>query len=389
MVLTKIKEIIKNLSFAKKAFTKGGFRHVGNYISGLIASAKKTVKKISKACPDENHSSALNRLLSEAKFKKEELEQRYLKKVKYIFKGHKLILLIDDTLVERNGEHIEEAQKHFDHSNDKYIQGHQFLTAILYTPFLQLPLFPELYSKNTDSKIAIANELISKLATNKIPIHTVLFDSWYSDRKLLKLCLKANMRVICGIKSNRNIRLFRCRNYNSLSFISKRSRFQKLSKVTIDDKVYYVWSKKADLNKLPNLRLVISHECINRKLSDNTIHLISTNPSDNIEEVLRTYKIRWNIETYHRDIKQNLGFAKAFFRKKEGIVRHAIFVAITYAALSLFMYERGMVMSIGNCCEYLRDKAQSDFISEIIMIEDPEERIWRFNEAFINETRKL
>lgn len=46
MALPKIKEVVSILKFAKKSFTKGGFRYVANYISGLIASAKKTVKKL-------------------------------------------------------------------------------------------------------------------------------------------------------------------------------------------------------------------------------------------------------------------------------------------------------------------------------------------------------
>ena len=66
MRLPKIKEILNTLNFAKKAFTKGGFRHVQNYISGLISSNKKTVNKIAKSA-NKSHSS-LNRILDEAKF---------------------------------------------------------------------------------------------------------------------------------------------------------------------------------------------------------------------------------------------------------------------------------------------------------------------------------
>ena len=384
MILTKIKEVIKNLSFAKKAFTKGGFRHANNYVSGLIALSKKTVKKIAEACPDEKHSSALNRILTEAKFEKESFEKQYLKKIRFLFKGLDVYLLLDDTLVERNGEFVEETQKHFDHSTNDYVQGHQFFTAILYTPVLQLPIFPELYSKDTDSKIEMANKLISKLAHTKIQVHTVLFDSWYSDKNLIKTCIKAKTKVICAIKTNRKIRFFKARNYTPLSLISKQTRVQKLHEHKIGNKIYDTWSKEAYLNKLPLMRLVISHERIDGKLSDRVAHLISTNLKDTVEEILKTYKIRWRIETYHRDIKQNLGFAKAFFRKKEGIVRHAIFVAIAYAILSLFMYTKGMVMTIGTCCEYLRDKAERDLVAEIITIEKRATRIKRFEETFIS-----
>jgi len=384
VILAKIREVAQNLNFLRDAFTKGGFRHATNYISGLIALSKKTVKKIAEACPDEKHSSALSRILTEAKFEKESFEKRYLKKIRFLFGNFVVYLLFDDTIVEHNGEFVEETQQHFDHNTNGYVQGHQFFTAILYTPFLQLPLFPELYSKNTDSKIEMANKLISKLRNANIRIHTVLFDSWYSDKNLIKTCLNASIRVICAIKTNRKIRYFKARNYKPLSFISQQTKFQKLHEYKVEDKIYDIWSKNVYLNKLPLMRLVISHERIDGKFSDRVIHLISTYLKDTDEKILQTYKIRWRIETYHRDIKQNLGFAKAFFRKKEGIVRHAIFVAIAYAVLSLFMYTKGMIMTIGTCCEYLRDKANTSLIAEIIAIEDRATRLNRFEEIFIS-----
>ena len=384
VILAKIKEVAQNLSFLRNSFTKGGFRHATNYISGLIALSKKTAKKIAEACPDEKHSSALSRILTEAKFEKESFEKRYLKKIRFLFGNFAIYLLFDDTIVEHNGEFVEETQQHFDHNKNGYVRGHQFFTAILYTPFLQLPLFPELYSKNTDSKIEMANKLISKLINANIRINTVLFDSWYSDKNLIRTCLNASIRVICAIKTNRKIRYFKARNYKSLSLISQQTKFQKLHEYKVEDKIYDIWSKNVYLNKLPLMRLVISHERIDGKLSDRVIHLISTDLKDTDEKILQTYKIRWRIETYHRDIKQNLGFAKAFFRKKEGIVRHAIFVAIAYAVMSLFMYTKGMVMTIGTCCEYLRDKANTCLIAEIIAIEDSATRLNRFEELFIS-----
>lgn len=49
MRLPKIKEVMNILNFAKKSFTKGSFRLVGNYIHGLITVEKKTIKKIAES----------------------------------------------------------------------------------------------------------------------------------------------------------------------------------------------------------------------------------------------------------------------------------------------------------------------------------------------------
>jgi hypothetical protein len=383
VILLKIKEVLNLLNFAKKAFTKGGFRHACNYITGLISCNKKTVKKISESTPDEKNHCAIERILNEARFEKERLEKRYFEKIKYLFKNSDIYLIIDDTLVERDGEKIEETQSHYDHNTNSYIKGHQFFTAMLYTPFLELPIFPELYSKKTISKIEMAKNLVNKLESAKIPIHTILFDSWYSDADLINNCICNNTRVICAIKSNRDIK-FKCtRKWRSLSFITDRINPTGYPKYKIGGKLYRVASYQVRLKKLKLLRLLISHEWNDDKKSWNKVHLISTNPKDTPDKIICAYKIRWSIETYHRDIKQNLGFANTYLRKRESIVRYSILASIAYAILRLFMYRKGITQTIGECCNYLMDKSAKEVLIEIIDIEDKPSRLERFEEVFI------
>ena len=108
-LLPKLKQLNKHLSFLRKSFTKRGFRHAIIYINGLIAINKKTIKQISKAHTEKESESSLNRILSESKFKQDELQTRYLKKIRYYTKGQEISLIFDDTLVEREGKKVEET----------------------------------------------------------------------------------------------------------------------------------------------------------------------------------------------------------------------------------------------------------------------------------------
>ncbi|HKZ42552.1 MAG TPA: transposase [Candidatus Hodarchaeales archaeon] len=141
-ILPRLKEFNKHLAFAKRSFTKCGFRHVTQYIDSLIVLNKKTVKQISRVSLEEKHHSAISRLLTESSIKQQELEDSYLCKAKYLMHHQKKTLLLDDTLAEHNGKKIEQTQSHFDHSNNEYIIGHQFFTASIHAQTLQLPLFP-------------------------------------------------------------------------------------------------------------------------------------------------------------------------------------------------------------------------------------------------------
>lgn len=387
-ILPKLKELNKHLTFAKKAFTKRGFRHVQQYITGLITLNKKTVKQISKASVEEKHHSAISRILTTARFKQDVLEARYLKKVAYLTKGQEVSLLFDDTLVEREGQQVEETQFHKDHASNGFVLGHQFFTAMIHTSILQLPLFPKLYSKHSESKIQMATELVDQIAL-AMPITRVLFDSWYSDKNLIKQCLHHKFKVVCGIKSNRNISIARGKK-ERLSTFSQNMNLDRAEHYFIDEEEYKISTHNVKLKSIPEVKLLLSSEYNKQKKTwSKHFHLISTDTADTAVQVIRQYRIRWCIETYHRDMKQNLGFAKLFLRQKEGIVRHAIFSTLAYAILKLYMLARGMVLTIGECVAHIQNKGMDDFIREIILIEDKTARINHFEEVFIRKTAKV
>ena len=386
-LLPKLKQLNKHLSFLRKSFTKRGFRHAIIYINGLISLNKKTIKQISKASVEKESESSLNRILSESRFKQDELQTRYLKKIKYYTKGQEISLIFDDTLVEREGKKVDETQRHKNHAGGaEYVMGHQFFTSIIYTPILQLPLFPELYSKNTDSKIEMALDLVDLIIEN-MPIDNVIMDSWYSDKKIIKKCMTKGIRVVCAIKSNRKI-AFEYGEWLKLSKFAKNIPKEDYSYYLIDEKDYKIAEYKVKLNGIPFVKMITAKEK-EKKIYSKCRFFISTRRNDTPAVIVRYYSTRWVIETYHWDIKQNLGFAKLFLRKKEGIVRHSIFCTIAYAVLKLFMFFSGINMTIGECIAYIQDKEMGGFIEEIIEVEDKEERIALFRDVFKRETGEV
>lgn len=385
-ILPELKNLNKHLNFAKIGWSNGNFRHIQNYISGLIALNKKTIFQISLASKDEDHHSAIHRVLQYADFKQEVLEQRYLKKLKFLFKGKETFLIFDDTLYYREGKHIEESQYHQDHCSNKKVRGHQFFTAMLSCGSLQLPLFPKLYSKSSETKIDMAYNLIDKL-TNVMNINSVLCDSWYSDKKIMKLCRKRNTRLVCGIKTNRKIKFSSRGKYTMLSDFSKKQEINDL--YYIDEELYKIQEFQLHLNKFYNVKMLISNQHLKDGKWSNNFHLISTINTDSIVEIIRIYQKRWVIETFHRDIKQNLGFGKCQMRKKKGIVCHAILVSLAYVCLKLFMFQKGLNLTIGECISYIQNSEMNNFIKEIVEIEDKTERIAVFEEVFIRKSAKV
>lgn len=385
-ILSILKSITKYLNFAKVGWSKGGFRHIQIYISGLIALNKKTIRQISLASCDEKHHSQIHYFLQYAQFEQEKLSAQYLKKLKYLFKSLEAILIFDDTLVLREGEKIEETQYHKDHQSNSFLKGHQFFTSMILFGVQSFPLFPRLYSKNTLTKIEMARELI-KNTNSIIPIDTVVCDSWYSDKLLMQICRKNNIRFISAVKSNRCIKFSQRGKFYKISNFSK--TIEPKNEYKIDDINYKIEEFNIHIKKIYNLKLLISNELNKNKVWSNNFHILTTNKNDSIEFIISTYNKRWLIETYHRDIKQNLGFNKCQMRKIKGIICHVILTCLAYASLKLFMYFNKIQLTIGECIYLIQNIEFDEILKKIVMEDSLDERINLAKNLFKSEFKKV
>ena len=176
-LLPKIDVLDSVINFAKKGFTKPQFSHFGEYLGGLITLQKKTIKSISADSTRKKNHSSMNRFITCSEWDEEELQRRYLKKIRHIFSREKASLIIDDSLSKKTGQHIAETQYHKDHSSNGYIFGHQIVTALVKSEENVFPLFPKLYSKKTQSKIEFAKAKISSGILNEYETVVILFTS--------------------------------------------------------------------------------------------------------------------------------------------------------------------------------------------------------------------
>lgn len=382
-LILQMEQIEEYLYFLRPCFTKRGFRHGISYINGLIFSFKKTIKQITKNDLNYKHHSGIQRLLNSLRLNLKLLNDKYLVKLKYLFKGE-ITLIFDDSLVERDGKKIELAQTHFDHCSGSYIRGHQFFTAMLCAENIILPLFPKVFSVQSDSKIAMAKSLI-KNVSNKIKLTNILFDSWYSDKKLIQIAKRCSKRVICGIKANRNISIEPKKQQKIRLFVDK----SEIKNYYIDEKKYTTQVLSAKMKGIAIGTILISRQYFEDKdCWSNPFFLFSSEKNQTVSSIMRIYQLRWNIEVFHRDAKQNLGF-HPYVRKRAAIVSHAIFCTLSYTILKLYMYYQNLDMTIGECISYIRESNFNNFVKEIVEIEDKKERITRFEEVFINKTAQV
>jgi len=357
------------ISFAKKCFSKPQFKQVTKYVTGLITLQKKSISSINAASVKKQNQSSLNRFLTEAEWDEQKLEDRYAKKAQHEFGREKASLVIDDSLSKKTGKHIEETQYHKDHSGKGYVFGHQIVTALVKVREKAFPLFPKLYSKKTQSKIEFAKDLIA-FADDKFRLKEVIMDSWYMSVELIKECLKRKLDVIGCVKSNRTA-YFKLNEKEKLSKYYKSLKKKDFTTFIIDDATYRIHEKIVRMKHIGFVKLLISREWnSDEKKWSRPFYLISTNTQKSSVQIIRTYAERWSIETFHRDIKQNLGLEAYQVRGRKGITRHLILVVLAYAVLKFWTCLQNVTWSIGEAIRYIQGKTFDDLV--ITIVEEPD-----------------
>lgn len=307
----------------------------------------------------------------------------------------KSVLPIDDTLFEHVGSLFEYIDKHYNHGNHTFPYAHNLVTSHYVSGAVRFPLswrmyrryeectqwetfvkkhFPEAtipkqkkernkFKKQVEpvlladpeflalheaflTKISLAVELVKEAIEQEVPFETVLFDSWYLAPEFLEILAEQGKKWISILKINRNIST---NNLRILDEAGERIQFEKpkikledliplippsaFKPVEVGDKTYYCFSKNVWIPSLGKVRLIISFD--NPDLEGTCAVLVTNHLSWNAKKILETYLLRWPIETFYQDAKQQLGLNQYRMRKAKAIQKHWCLVFVAYSFLHL------------------------------------------------------
>lgn len=324
------------------------YMHLMRILTGLIVSGNKTIWGISNLSIIAPTQRAANKFFTKYQWDAKEVNDERIKELqrhdetRWSKSGFGII---DDTIIEKAGKHIEGIGKFFDHAKKRFIYGHTLVSlhyadkktsyALDYRHYVRkgMPGFK--------TKIEFAIELISEAIEKlQFPASTFMFDSWYLCRDMVD-CIESYKRFwIAACKSDLNI-LVKGR------YISIMEYFESLSDSDFEEKeikgkTYKIHHKSFIFKAFKRKRrLIIS------KRGDDFI-FIATNSPKRAEIIISDYLTRWDIETFYKDAKQHLGLGKCQMRNLEGIKKYWYLVLMAHSALKLNVTEgilSGMVQS--------------------------------------------
>ena len=226
------------------------------------------------------------------------------------------VLIIDDSIEEK--PYTDENDLvcwHYDHSKDRLLKGINFLTALYASHGVSLPVGFHLVAKTEKyldpktqkekrrspvTKNELCRELIKQAGVNLIPFRFVVFDTWFASAETMVFIKQQQHRdFICPLKTNRKV---------ALSLADKhQGRYIRVDTLGLEENS----TREVYLEGVDFPLLLVKQVFTNEDGSLGILYLVSSDTTLSFDDLTTSYQKRWQVECYHKSLKQNVSLAKS------------------------------------------------------------------------------
>jgi DDE superfamily endonuclease len=324
-------------------------QHFAEYLTGLFVADRKNISGINREFAQTTDQSCLNRFLTDAVWDTQQLNQRRLDLLqkdpatRYSAQG---VIPLDNTLVDHQGECIQEVGWFWDHAEERYKIAHDYLFInyvcasgkhypLEFRRFRKEELCDCLEVPFKDHTV-LCQELIDWVCAQDIP-GTFAFDSYFTNAPILnyihgKQLANSQPRGYVGsLKFNRKLE-YRGRVLKASELAASIAPEVRKPLQEGDRKQWYFTCTLRLPDVQHKVRIVVLWQ--NRADAQPRIILVTNRVQWEVSRVVRGYRQRWTgTETFHRDGKQQLGMGDCQLRDSQGQTRHMYLVMLAYSLL--------------------------------------------------------
>ena len=250
------------------------------------------------------------------------------------------VLIVDDSISEKPyTDENEIICWHYDHSKGVSVKGINFISALYYAGAVSLPVGYHLVEKTefyTDKKTGkekrrspvtkneIYQQLLRQAVHNQIPFRYVLNDVWFASAKNMMFVKHELERdFIMPLKTNRKVAL-------SLDD-KKQGRYVRVDSLVLEpDTITTIYLEGVDFP----LQLV-KQVFINGDGSIGILYLVTNDLEPTYDGITTIYGKRWNVEPYHKSLKQNASLEKSPTRTETTQSNHFFAALCAYIKLEM------------------------------------------------------
>jgi hypothetical protein len=226
------------------------------------------------------------------------------------------VLIVDDSIAEK--PYTDENDIicwHWDHSKQRNVKGINFVSCLYHNAGISLPVGFELIAKTehyTDpkdgkekrrspkTKNEYYREMTQQAVRNQIQFKYVLNDVWFSaaeNMNFVKVTLKKDF--VMPLKSNRKV---------TLSVSAKQNgRYQRVETLELEP----MQPVTVYLESVPFALRLIKQVFTNEDGTTGILYLVSSDTTLSGDGIATLYQKRWNVEPYHKSLKQNASLEKS------------------------------------------------------------------------------
>jgi hypothetical protein len=226
------------------------------------------------------------------------------------------VIIVDDSISEK--PHTDENAIicwHYDHTSGQTIKGINFITALYHVGEVSLPVNYHLVEKTevyTDkktgkqkrrasvSKNEVYRQLLRQVKQNQIPFRYVLNDVWFASAdNMMFVKHELERDFVMPLKTNRKVAL--------RVADKKQGRYRRVDALDIEPgSVMTIYLEGVDFP----LHLV-KQVFTNADSSTGILYLVTSDLDLTYDTITTIYGKRWNVEPYHKSLKQNASLSKS------------------------------------------------------------------------------
>ena len=226
------------------------------------------------------------------------------------------VLIIDDSIAEKPYTDVNDIVcLHYDHTQGRTIKGINFVTCLYHSQGVSLPVGFELVAKtemyldpkdgkekrrSKRTKNELYRDLVRQAVQNQIVFTYVLSDIWFSaadNMKFVKTTLEKEF--VMPLKGNRKVAL-------SLS-AKQEGRYQRVDTLELEA----LMPITVYLEEVPFPLLLVKQVFTNEDSSTGILYLVTSDTTLDGNGMTMLYQKRWNVEPYHKSLKQNASLEKS------------------------------------------------------------------------------
>lgn len=255
------------------------------------------------------------------------------------------VLIVDDSVLEKAHTDTNELIcTHWDHSQQRYVKGLNFVSLLYQAGELAVPLAVELVRKNVpvwDAKSQqtkyqsafTKNEYLQQMlrvAQHQVSYHYLLADSWYASAENMNLVRALGHHFILALESSRTVAL------NEAERAA--GQFQAVQSLAFPAtqplRVYLRAVKEAVLVS----RQVFTHQ----DGSQGVLYLVSSDTDLDQAQLTTLYQRRWKVEEYHKSLKQNASMGQSPTKTLPTQTTHFFAAVLAYTKLEVLKLKCGL-----------------------------------------------